>query len=939
MLRRFLLACLFFSLLIVPLRLNTHLALAEPASPDLRLWVDGAGDLQIETPLFTWNLTSGAEIYLRSGAGRVWARSQAGGPLLNELFLFSTPGETSAQIVYALPDEALVRVDRSTPGGKESLWLAFQSSTALIALWHGWQGESLPSPLTASSETRPALSAAGPGSRVSYRSGALSSAQGALLPLAFEYHAAYDYLSGLGAAVLQSPDQPWKVPASALLPSCSPYHGSVPAQSADLCPAGASLPSETADAPSALRYLLLFQSGRTDPLQPLRETALRLQLALPDLNAASIGRTPRYDYDQPKSQPYPGELVVFSGRVANRGGAPSGPFAYSWSIDGQEVAQGSYEGLQPGELIELSINWSWQPGPQHIALHVDPQGLIDEVSEKNNRVEDRTDALALGLWVEQSVYDWFNQRQAALGLGAVSWDDWAQRQVRLWNQMFAQAVHPLTPEGILDRVRLDKVVVVPDGSLPGPHPSNYPDMEDRSVDLIWGFPCELVGACSLRADYKPLYPHSIQAQHVEFSLFHELSHARYLDDLYGLNVVAEVAYLTQDLTPTATTLPVDRIVEGSLPFLPPAYLALGGELIICRSAVGSTFSDCERGAEGTLPRAHLRGERLNRATVRLQDGEGSLILGSPALPLLGWSDHLYFNPYMLDVMSGGTAYEQHSAYALNRIAGQRADCGNYNAPCNLGEYQNDIPAENILVLKQAGQPVEGAQVEVFQARRFPHIWYAKEFLPIPDAAYLTDAQGQVNLGAFPFSSSEQAAASHNRVLLLKISYQGISSYRFFDIIQVNEAYWSGQEGRALYELEIPLSENADVWVQAPARISALPGRRVEVEVRYGNRGLITAGGIALLLSYDPALSLAGASQPAVSDPGQVVTWALPDLGALESRSLRAAFTLPEDSFGVSYLLSFEIVSREAQGELANSTAQVELTAPYALHLPLLQRGR
>src|SRR5690606_32665663 len=103
-----------------------------------------------------------------------------------------------------------------------------------------------------------------------------------------------------------------------------------------------------------------------------------------------------------------------------------------------------------------------------------------------------------------------------------------------------------------------------------------------------------------------------------------------------------------------------------------------------------------------------------------------------------------------DLMNGGIVYRQYSAYALNRIAGQRAVCGNYNSPCNIGEYMRDLPEQNAFEIHGAGgQPLQWARVEVFRPRPYPSV-YGKMYLAEPDLVLFTNAQGQASLGGDPF---------------------------------------------------------------------------------------------------------------------------------------------------------------------------------------------
>jgi hypothetical protein len=547
---------------------------------------------------------------------------------------------------------------------------------------------------------------------------------------------------------------------------------------------------------------------RPQPGIPEVHTRLKSLAAYPDLNVAYIERTPRYDYDAPKNQPAPGDTVTFHGYIANRGGLAVEAFVYNWSIDGTPVHSSTYSGLAPGQQVTLTLNWKWQPGAHTVKLELDPSNLISEVSELNNTVEDSTNALAVGFWVERSVYDWFNVHQVDLGIGSVSWDDWAQRQLRIWNQMFAEAQYPLTPQGVIDRVRLDRVNIIPDGEWEDC--ANAPRVEDKTVDLVWGFTAESVGvAVGRRCPSFNFYIDHPEFQNYEPSLLHELSHARYLIDLYGLNQYVNERTLAAQVSSQSAMLEVDRDVENDANFPLPAYLAVEGELVICASKSGNQFLNCARGVEGTMPRSHSAGASIHTAAVRLQDGHGNLIQGSPALPTLGdYNDHIYYNRNAEDMMGGGDwkGYKQYSAFALNRIAGRRPVCGNYNAPCNIGEYLNDLPSQNLVELRgDGGQPLPWVRVEVYQGKAFP-IWYGRVFMNTPDAVFTTNAQGQSDLGAFPFGPTIEHTYGHsNALLLLKFSSNGEAVYRFFEVTQANEAFWSGQRQQAVYRIDTSLS--------------------------------------------------------------------------------------------------------------------------------------
>ncbi|MBN1916658.1 MAG: right-handed parallel beta-helix repeat-containing protein [Verrucomicrobia bacterium] len=253
-----------------------------------------------------------------------------------------------------------------------------------------------------------------------------------------------------------------------------------------------------------------------------------------DLDVPLIERTPRYDYDATKNDPAPGDTVTFHGHVKLWGTSGLSSVAYRWELDGEELSSGTMTNLAAGEERVLTQTWTWQSDRHTVKLIVDPANAIAERSETNNSVEDYTDGIIVGFWVEQSVYDYFHQYQNELGDGANSWQDWAQRQIRKWNSMCPVAVWDISPDGVLDRFRLDKIVVVADGALPlnGGLATNHPDLSDRTVDLMWGFPATLLGG-SMYSNHTSTS--ETNAFYIEQSLLHELGHARYLIDSYGFD--------------------------------------------------------------------------------------------------------------------------------------------------------------------------------------------------------------------------------------------------------------------------------------------------------------------------------------------------------------------------------------------------------------------
>lgn len=294
-----------------------------------------------------------------------------------------------------------------------------------------------------------------------------------------------------------------------------------------------------------------------------------------DLSVQFISRTPRYAGLQPvytsiandiegegdttpitlknpdaQRNPRPGQEVTFTAVVRNVGSRPVPAFDWAWLYDGHDAAAGVHsEPLGPDETIEFVYRRAWQDGAHHIAFQVDRRRLVDEISAENNWVIDRTDALSLAFFVEESVAAFFNTVQS--GLNSFSFEDWAQFQIREMNREFRDSIYPTSPGGITERVRLDRVYRIPDGwgHLEGMHTPNVllpVDLDNPSlvsgndpppgvqsenfnnmiggVDGVWGFSDDLLVA-------KPEWggKNFYQFQHrwltgAEWPLHHELGH-------------------------------------------------------------------------------------------------------------------------------------------------------------------------------------------------------------------------------------------------------------------------------------------------------------------------------------------------------------------------------------------------------------------------------
>lgn len=278
---------------------------------------------------------------------------------------------------------------------------------------------------------------------------------------------------------------------------------------------------------------------------------LPILLAFPvfgdDLTVAWISRLPELNYVWGSAKPnvdgWPlvGSQVTWRAHVRSWLQAPKA-VQYVWRVDDVEIARGT-KTLAPNAVTNIDLVRFWSFDRRRIELEVDGKSL-----------EIFSDALSVGFWVEQSFYDSFRANQHKLGIGSTGFEDWAQRTIALFNDMARLAIYPETPNGVLDRLRLQKIVIVPDGSLPlsglpagaslGASGSSHPDHTDRSVDLMWGFRKEVLPSYNAGGTK----PDPQNAFYVGTAVLHELGHARSLVDVYAWDVLHDPPEFIVDVT-------------------------------------------------------------------------------------------------------------------------------------------------------------------------------------------------------------------------------------------------------------------------------------------------------------------------------------------------------------------------------------------------------
>lgn len=213
--------------------------------------------------------------------------------------------------------------------------------------------------------------------------------------------------------------------------------------------------------------------------------------------------------------PEPGDRIEWIAHVLNRGAQGVSDVAYTWRIDGEIVADGRVE-LPRGETTVV-LPWRWRLVRERITFEITPSAGLGDATVTDDRVTVDSDALSIGFRIEQGLYDWMAEG------GRPGFERWAQGQIEIWHRIFARAVFATAPEGALDRMRLDRVLVVPDGA-----PSRAGELD---TDLAWYFRTE-------PSQFGFLYkgaPDAVVAD--QTIVLHEMLHGRGLVDLYAYIVV------------------------------------------------------------------------------------------------------------------------------------------------------------------------------------------------------------------------------------------------------------------------------------------------------------------------------------------------------------------------------------------------------------------
>ncbi len=212
----------------------------------------------------------------------------------------------------------------------------------------------------------------------------------------------------------------------------------------------------------------------------------RLRPNLPDLTVAFVERLPRdahwhghvklkdglpqldIDPNQPGMTPKPGDPVTFRIHVRNVGTEATRAVSCHVSIDESRIADLEIPLLAPDATHVFDAAWTWADGAGSLRVEIDPEGQLSELVRWNNTFVEPVHALAVAVVVSRERFEAFQKAPSLVD--SFCFEDYVQYQLRCLNGLFAASVHPTSPEGVVERVRCDRVVVVDDIGLPDSEP-------------------------------------------------------------------------------------------------------------------------------------------------------------------------------------------------------------------------------------------------------------------------------------------------------------------------------------------------------------------------------------------------------------------------------------------------------------------------------------
>lgn len=275
---------------------------------------------------------------------------------------------------------------------------------------------------------------------------------------------------------------------------------------------------------------------------------IHAQTQLPDLNVTYISTTPRYfrycvEYinnvpvlcpgtEQQKRWPSTGEQITYTAHVINKGASMTELAPFRWKLKGLVQTTGLIPALSSNEEKIFSFSTTWTNTFYDVEFEADYTGSVAEITDHNNSKRVGSNDITISYWVEKPLYDLFNKTKNSLG--SYSFEDWAQAHIYELNMRLLNAVYtPTSPNGVPDRVHIDKFIIADE--LDGPNSPMHTDPDLYHIDGRWqSTDGDATNAKGLGGFYQQYVNDYITK--IDWGVVHEITHQLGVPDLYHMRL-------------------------------------------------------------------------------------------------------------------------------------------------------------------------------------------------------------------------------------------------------------------------------------------------------------------------------------------------------------------------------------------------------------------
>ena len=285
---------------------------------------------------------------------------------------------------------------------------------------------------------------------------------------------------------------------------------------------------------------------------------------IPDFCCVSMERTPKcnryrvtYNGYKPilvpgteNDQRWPtnGQTVTYKSHIYN-GGYTSGTCGYEWRTNGVLMSSGSI--LIPWHgFVSNSVSFPWPTdgeklnGAIDIEFTINPTEEVEEISYTNNYLRETTRALALTFFISEEYLEHLSSKENVWG--TYNGIDWIRTQFADMQTKFEQSVWAASPSGILERVRIDRILIYPNSAMNSALQTDpYKDQNDGRWQVWSGNSGDSESIVNTKAaSYASIFGHRI-----DYGLIHEVGHQLGLIDIYTYDVEGPANLVTDEDIP------------------------------------------------------------------------------------------------------------------------------------------------------------------------------------------------------------------------------------------------------------------------------------------------------------------------------------------------------------------------------------------------------